>query len=287
MTYQVATDSPARYQFESSAGSLYSSQVYNCGLASIAKITQYYRDTWVGIEASRRLIYGKGPYIVNGSFYYGCPPSTPTTAWQQRDMLRARGVACEVYQIPTVDALANLVSTGKRPVLLGLNFARVPDSVAGHNFQGWHAVVVLSTTYVNGQMGFFVMDPNFSPPGGPRPDPMRGKRFYSRSSMVWALGDAATNWAVVPLTPKNVAPVFSEVQEMAIMANIQSVEGRYFDVKAGVTLRKGPGTKYPKHFVTPSQEQYWLHGFVYGKDGWVCASRTKTSTGFFFVPPNH
>lgn len=281
MTYIYATSSPPRFQFEVSSGTLNQSQVWNCGPTCVAKIADYYRDYWFGIEAGRYLLGGMGPYNVNGDIVYGAPPSMPTNAWQQRDMLQKRGVPCEVYGVPSVEALRNLVSGGKRPILLGLNFARVPDSIAGHPFQGWHAIVVLNTaTSPEGARGFLVNDPNFAPGS----DPSRGKRFYPESTMAYALSDPETNWAVVPLSPKNTQTPLTEAQEMAIMANIEVATGRWFNCKA-VTLRKGPGTNYPKHFTMTQPDRFWLAGFA--PNDWVMASRGPGHKGFFFVPPNH
>jgi hypothetical protein len=240
----------------------------------------------VGIEDLRRTIAGSGPWNVNGRRVYGAPPGTPTTAWQQAEMLRRQGVACAVYSINNPTQLANLVRGGRRPVLLGLNFARVPDSVAGHSFQGWHAIAVLDTYTKNTVSGFLVNDPNFSPPGGPRPDKTGGKIFYPWGTMHYALSDLSANWAVVPTTPKAVvAPKITEAQEMAFAENIKSVNGRYFDCKAGTILRKGPGNQYPYHYKTERPEKFWLHGFY--PNNWVYASRDRDSTGFFWVHPNH
>lgn len=87
----------------------------------------------------------------------------------------------------------------------------------------------------------------------------------------------------VPPVPE--LPDTSEIAEMAFNAEITSTSGRYFDVKAGITLRKGPGTQYPLHFTTKIAERYYLHGFH--SSGWAYASRKVGSTGFFFVPPVH
>jgi len=85
--------------------------------------------------------------------------------------------------------------------------------------------------------------------------------------------------------PVDQLPDTSEVAEMGFLKDVVSTDGRYFDVKAGVNLRKGPGTQYPLHFTTKLPERYWLHGFH--TNGWVFATRKPGSTGFFFVPPVH
>lgn len=86
--------------------------------------------------------------------------------------------------------------------------------------------------------------------------------------------------------PTGDGPTAEEI-EMAILPYIISKQGRWFDVAANVTLRKGPGVKYPPHFKTEHPSRFWLHGFVHSEDGWVFASRSPTSKGFFFVPPAH
>jgi len=82
-------------------------------------------------------------------------------------------------------------------------------------------------------------------------------------------------------------------QDMKYFAqlHIPGDTGRPFDVKAGVTLRKLPGTQFPVHFRTTVPVKYRLVGFdtVNGKEtGWVGASSiTNPASGIFFVPPEH
>lgn len=76
-----------------------------------------------------------------------------------------------------------------------------------------------------------------------------------------------------------------EQVEMAFLDDIESTDGRWFTVKEGIVLRRGPGTGYPEHFTTEHPTQYWLHGFH--KNGWAFATRSPTTLGFFFVPPKH
>lgn len=195
-SYTSATTSPSRYQWESN--SLWS-QSFNCGPTVITKIASFYKDQWYGIEATRKLIYGKGPYLVSGyGTVYGAPSNTPTQSWQQADMLRMRGVPCQVRQINSTAELHNLVDSGRRPVLIGIYMARVPSSTRDHPFLGWHAVCVTSGGWRDGVRGFYVNDPNFSPSGGVRPDPDGGRKFYPD----WVLQNAWINhsprYSVVP-----------------------------------------------------------------------------------------
>jgi hypothetical protein len=199
---QFAIDAAARFQWEESSKP---SQAENCGPTCVARIVGYYKNSTPGIEAMRRTINGKGPYNVNGQIVYGAPGRMPTNAYQQRDMLIAQGIPASVRQISTVAELHALVDSGRRPVLIGILMALLPNSVSGHPFDGWHAVVVLGKATVNGVNGFWVNDPNFSPKGGIRPDPKMGRRFYSDAVMRTAYTNNQPASAVVPTVAKPLA----------------------------------------------------------------------------------
>jgi hypothetical protein len=274
-----ATQAPDRQQWESS--SQYS-QSWNCGVTCAAFIAGYYRGTRFSIEQGRRNITGWGPYNVNGTLTYGCPPKTPTNAAQQRDMLIARGVPASARYVNTVDELHGLVDSGRRPIIVGIQMSRIPYQYRGHSFLGWHAVTFITGTYRDGKRGFLVNDPNF-PAGSPS-----SRRFYPDWLVKSAWQDNVPRWCVVPNSLKPLTTTFTESQEMAILSKIESRSGRWFDVKQGTRLYKGPGTAYPVHLkATDSPERFWLHGFVGGEDGWVAATRSPTSRGVFFVPPAH
>jgi len=136
-----------------------------------------------------------GPYNVNGTYFYGAPQGTATNAWQQADMLRKRGIACSVREINSLAELHGIVDSGRRPTLIGIQMSRVPESVRGHSFTGWHAVVVLGRAVVNGQVGFWINDPNF-PPGGP------SRRFYSDWILQQAWINNSPRYCVVPTYAK-------------------------------------------------------------------------------------
>jgi hypothetical protein len=286
LTYANAISAPPRFQWESN--SQYS-QPWNCGPTSVTRIACFYRDTWYGVEATRKTIVGMGPYNVNGQQYYGAPAQTPTNAWQQADMLTKRGVPASVRQIQSLDEMHGLVDSGRRPIVVGIEMSRVDPIVRGHNFTGWHAVVFVGPAYVNGMKGVYVNDPNFAPEGYGS-DPTRGRRFYSDALLQGAWIANSPRYCVVPDNAKVVAPappVFSEGIEMAILTNITipGDTGRLFNVRAGITLRKGPGATYPVHWTTTGPIQYRLLGFSPG--GWVAASNPNSPTGVFFVPPVH
>lgn len=182
-----ARDATKRFQFEANSGTLEYSQKYNCGPTCIAFIAGYYKNSWYGIEATRKLVTG---------------PGTPTNAWQQRDMLIKRGVSAQVLSIDSLASLHAIVDSGRRPILMGIQMSRVPASVRDHSFTGWHAVTIMSGGYNNGVRGFWVNDPNFSPPGGIRPDPDRGLKWYSDSVMQYAVIANTQRFAVVPNAAK-------------------------------------------------------------------------------------
>lgn len=179
--------SPRRFQWEANSGTFSNSQSNNCGPTVASLIAQFYRDTWYGIEATRRLAVA---------------PGVPTSAWQQADMLRARGVEADVVEIETVFQIHSLVGSGRRPIILGILMARVPAIVRDHAFTGWHAMAILDGATAGSTIGTHADDPNFSPASGYRPDPDHGRKFYSDAVLRYAVIDNAPRWAVVPRVVK-------------------------------------------------------------------------------------
>src|SRR6186997_485152 len=179
-----ATQSTKRYQWEDN--SKYS-QSWNCGPTCATFIASFYKSVYYGIEATRKLV---------------APPQTATSVTQQRDMLVKRGVPASVVQIDSLAELHSLVDSGRRPVILGIEISRVPSSYRDHTFIGWHAVVVMSGATNNGVRGFWINDPNFSPPGGIRPDPDRGMKWYPDWVIQAAVINNTPRWAVVPNAAK-------------------------------------------------------------------------------------
>jgi hypothetical protein len=186
--YAVAVDSPSRVQWESNSGTHWASQSNNCGPTCMTKIAQFFKNTWFGIEATRRL---------------AAPCCRATYYAEQRDMLARRGVAATVVTINSIAHMRNLNASGTRPFGIGVYMARVPAVYRDHPFLQWHELVVLDADVSrNGQRGMLIMDPNFSPPGGYRPDPDRGKKFYPDWVIQYAF---INNWpriGVVPNAPK-------------------------------------------------------------------------------------
>lgn len=202
--YEEATTAIKRFQWEES--SKYS-QANNCGPTCVTFIAGFYKDvSGYGIETTRRLITGMGPYNVNGAVVYGAPQDTPTQPWQQRDMLIKRGVPAEARAITNMAQLRDIVRGGQHPVLVGLLMSQVPDAIKDHTFDGWHAVVIMDVATKDGVLGFWVMDPNFHPrKDGYRIDPDHGRKFYPAWVIQKAMFDANPNsWGVVPLSRKRV-----------------------------------------------------------------------------------
>jgi len=185
MTYTSALTSPHRFQWEANSEP---SKAENCGPTCVTKIAQFYRDTYYHIEVTRRLVTA-------------C--CIPTNAWQQAQMLTKRGVPASVKEINSVAELHALVDSGRRPVVIGVQMSRVPAWCRDHPFLGWHAVTILGRAVMSdGSVGFWVNDPNFSPAGGIRPDPDRGRKFYPD----WVISSAfianSPRFSVVPTYAK-------------------------------------------------------------------------------------
>jgi hypothetical protein len=268
---------PKRNQWENS--SLYS-QAYNCGPTCITQIACFYRDTYLGVEATRKIIAGTGPYNVTGvgDTVYGAPQGTPTTAWQQAEMLRKRGIGAKVFQIDSLPELRDLLKTGRRPVLIGIEMIRVPPSIRDHPFTGWHAVLVLASTLG----GFWITDPNFNPPW--RPDPENGRKWYPDAVLQYAFINNAPRWSVIPDHPKVIAIPDTATEEPDVYEWIPKMTHqipKVAVVRTGTTLLKNPdGTK---HYTLTSQTEVEVIGsLAVGKQYWV--GRRKKGPGLFLVP---
>ncbi len=186
-----AIDTPVHLQWDPSSRLPFpdpGSAPNNCGPTTIVNIAHFYRDTAFGIYDTRRLAVSD--------------PYRGTSVNEQAEMLRGRGVPCHIDQ-PNLFTIHNLVGGGKRPILLGLDMAKVPEYVAGHPFRGKHAVEILQTAYTNEgrSRGFLVRDPNFNRTY--RIDPTGGQRFYAD----WIIDAAFCNsgmWGVIPDKVKDI-----------------------------------------------------------------------------------
>jgi hypothetical protein len=232
-----ALSSPARYQWEDNSGSFYASQSNNCGPTCVTKIAAYYNDNnSISIEATRRLVTG-------------C--CVPTTASQQALMLSRRGVPATSRWIDTLEQIDELVGwDGTRPIIIGVEMYRVPAGVRDHPFLGWHAIVILARARktFNGVelQGYWVMDPNFSPPGGHRPDPDRGRKFYARSVLQYAYINNYARWAVVPNRRKQVFVNSVAAGDPALYQDKFVTQlGKAVTVRANKPFRSGSSIKSP------------------------------------------
>lgn len=158
----------------------------NCGPTCVTMAVEFYKDRKYGIYDTRRLV---------------APAAGPTSATQQRDMLRKRGVPADYMRL-SIPQLRNRLRTGRWPVILGLDMSKVPLSVAGHPFRGSHAILFRAEVNRNGVLGALGADPNFSTVTN-RLDPTRGKRFYPYALLQAAYYDTG-KWAVVPTAAKTI-----------------------------------------------------------------------------------
>ena len=190
-----ATDYPPRFQFEPSSGSLYSSQVWNCGPTGAAQQIDYYlgRLGTTKIEALR--------------WATGTPSGQPTSAWDQAEKLMVKGIPAAVVTIDSMEQLDKLLGYGYRPIGIGVQMSRFRASTRGHDFLGWHRITLLRrrARKINGivRRGYLYTDPNFRPPGsGFREDPLKGHRWVNRRELEYAFLGNSPRYAIVPLKRK-------------------------------------------------------------------------------------
>jgi hypothetical protein len=188
---------PPRFQFEASSGSLYLSQVNNCGPTGAAQQIDYY----LGKQGTTR--------IEDLRLQTGVPRGEPTNAWQQAQFLIARGIPATVIEIQSSEQLDRLLGYGHRPIGIGVLMSRIKARTRGHDFLGWHRITLLSrkAKTVNGQRvkGYLYTDPNFRPPGsGYREDPLKGHRWISRYQLRKAFIENFPAYAIVPNRRKGV-----------------------------------------------------------------------------------
>ena len=118
-------------------------------------------------------------------------------------MLRKRGVPCQVIEFASQGEFDKWLGYGKRPMVVGIQFSRLSAATRGHTFTGWHATTFLARGQnAQGVGGYFYTDPNFSPAGGHRPDPKRGKRWMSRKEFNFAFFQNSPRFCVVPTNKK-------------------------------------------------------------------------------------
>lgn len=158
----------------------------NCGPSSAEKVANYFKNLLhYGIERTRNL----------GTNRRG----TGTNTTEQKKMLDERGVPSEVLAL-TPQQIKDRLKSGRRPMIVWLKMSLIPDAIAGHNFQGDHAVTFLANGIVNGKTGVWVNEPNQR-----RDRPAYKKnRFYPDD--VWSPASSAIGrWCIVPTKDKVIA----------------------------------------------------------------------------------
>lgn len=267
MVYKDAADCPGRFQWDETSGSFFASQSNNCGPTSVTKIADFYKDTRFSIENTRRSSVG-------------C--CVPTTCSQQALMLSRRNVPAKAMWIDNKFQLDDLIGwSGRRPIVIGIQMSRVPTYIKDHPFDGWHAVTVMKRVERNGVKGYLVNDPNFSPPGGYRPDPDHGKKFYPEWAMDYAYLQNYIRWSVVPLNAKYIPSTdhYAEGDPAEMGKLFVNEIGHEVTIKAFKPIRDGYTTKdkvlkrtgsrathrvigkIPKHSVSDYEQQFgavWL-----------------------------
>jgi hypothetical protein len=176
-----------RFQWEDSSGSFDCSQSNNCGPTGTTQQADYYLDRHFGIEDTRVMAAAR---------------CVPTTAWEQAQMFGHRtGIPAAVVNITDISQLDKLVNK-YRPVGIGVLMSRFTARTRGHPFLGWHRITLLRharrTRDGVSRRGFVYTDPNFSPPGGIRPDPYKGHRWVSRRELEYAFVLNSPAYAIVP-----------------------------------------------------------------------------------------
>jgi hypothetical protein len=189
MAYLRATDPPPRFQWERWDSEPPNGAV-NCNPSSAAFILGFYKDYVPSINGLRRL--------AGVPDYQTVSTTAIILAWSLRGLPSYRARL-------TIAQLTSLVSSGRRPVLVGLWMGRIPYAQRGYSFTGMHGVAVLANQTRNGVPGKIYMDPNFNPWGG-RPDPYNGKRWLSDSLISYAMHErvdpSRVSYSVVPTNAK-------------------------------------------------------------------------------------
>jgi len=197
MVYRTTLACPPRFQWEASSGSFQCSQAVNCGPTGSVQQADFYKDRTFPIERSRTRV--------------GIQRCRPTTYLEQAAILRDRGVPCDPTVLTSLKQLDAALGPRpfRRPIGIGVLMSRMSAATRGHSFLGWHRITILARAKrrrKDGRIvrGYIYTDPNFSPPGGHRPDPKRGRRFIRRSELRYAFIENQPAIAIVPRRRKRI-----------------------------------------------------------------------------------
>ena len=243
-----AIDTPVHLQWDPSSRLPYpdpGSAPNNCGPTTVVNIAHFYRDASFSIYDTRRLVVADW--------------RRGTSVNEQAEMLRKRGVPCFIAQ-PSLFAIHNYIGSGRRPILLGLDYSKVPYSIAGHNFRGKHAVEILETEWKNygRSRGVLLRDPNFNRTY--RQDPTGGQRWYPD----WVIDAAFTGemWAAIPERVKEITHWQGRIRVAGpgsrIRESAKEISGNVF----GIARTDG-------YTYTPKDRRLWTNAYLYWWDGEV------------------
>jgi len=239
-------------------------QGYNCGPSSVEKVANYYKDLrQYGIERTRDLATSRD--------------KSGTNAAEQKDMLARRGVPCSVQRLSPTDIKAKLKST-RRPLVLWLHMAEIPDSIKGHPFDGNHAVTALANGVVNDEPGIWVNEPNQHRDG----TKYRKNRFFP--DKYWIPASAAIGkYVIVPDADK-------------VIPTRRPLKKRWVVTAMALHIRTGPsaatrsvgtmskGKTFTSNLIETQGGKYIVNGRVYdnwlgfirdGKQRWVAKAYCK------------
>lgn len=190
--YRTPLDVPVRYQWDADSRLPLpdpGTAPGNCGMTCVAHVAQYYTEKFTGIYHTRRLSTTEDWKM-------------STTISEQSLSLTKLGVP-NIISRPTVAQITKYLSTGRRPIIVGLNMARVPATIRDHPFEGSHAILLRANARRTDSVGKNAMDPNFNRTY--RLDPDKGQKYYPNWVLEYAYYDAGM-WAIVPLNDKQVPP---------------------------------------------------------------------------------
>jgi hypothetical protein len=228
--YRTTLDVPTRYQWDTDSrlpAPDPGTAPGNCGITCVTVAEMYYNDQFHGIYTNRRLVTAS--------------LELSSTIGEQAQILWKRNVPNAIDKI-NLAGLHELMKSKRRPIVLGLDFSKVPLSVAGHPFRGSHSIMLRA----NATGGFTYLDPNFNRTY--RTDPEHGYRFMPDWVLNAAYYNVPTQWAIIPTKDKLVpslpdtatSPSIPRVKGLPKL--FKNLSGKELHVRAFKPLRDGAST---------------------------------------------